>query len=246
MTPPDPRPKPRPIRTLLLTRPRDQSEAFAAALEAALPGRFRPVIAPMLRIEPTAGPIDLDGAQALLFTSANGVATFAALSPDRRLPAFCVGDMTARAARAAGFSARSAGGDVAALAALAAAEARPNGGDLLHVRGRHAAGELTGRLAAAGLPARALEIYDQRAVPIDDAARALLETRGIDVLAAFSPRSAASFAEAARREGWDLAAAVLVSLSAAADAAHAAPEPGRRVRAAEPTRAGMMAALAAL
>ena len=42
-------------RTLLLTRPRAQSEAFAAALEARLPGRFRAVIAPLIAIAPVAG-----------------------------------------------------------------------------------------------------------------------------------------------------------------------------------------------
>ncbi len=233
-------------RTLLLTRPQAQSEAFAAALEAALPGRFRAVIAPVLRIAPVDAAIDLAGAQALLFTSANGVAVFAARSPARDLPAWCVGAMTAAAARAAGFAALSADGDVAGLAALARREARPGAGELVHVRGRHAAGDLTGRLAAAGVPARALELYDQAPVEMPPAARALLERGGIGVLTAFSPRSAALFARAAAAAGWDLGGATLVALSAAADAAHDRPEPGRRVVAPAPTRAGMIAALAAL
>lgn len=233
-------------RTLLLTRPQAQSEAFAAALEAALPGRFRAVIAPVLRIAPVDAAIDLAGAQALLFTSANGVAVFAARSPARDLPAWCVGAMTAAAARAAGFAALSADGDVAGLAALARREARPGAGELVHVRGRHAAGDLTGRLAAAGVPARALELYDQVPVEIGPAARALLARGGIEVLTAFSPRSAALFARAAAAAGWDLGGATLVALSAAADAAHDRPEPGRRVVAPAPTRAGMIAALAAL
>lgn len=233
-------------RTLLLTRPQAQSEAFAAALEAALPGRFRAVIAPVLRIAPVDAAIDLAGAQALLFTSANGVAVFAARSAARDLPAWCVGAMTAAAARAAGFAALSADGDVAGLAALARREARPGAGELVHVRGRHAAGDLTGRLAAAGVPARALELYDQAPVEIGAAARALLARGGIEVLTAFSPRSAALFARAAAAAGWDLGGATLVALSAAADAAHDRPEPGRRVVAPAPTRAGMIAALAAL
>lgn len=231
-------------RRLLLTRPRPQGEAFAAALAAALPGRFLPVLAPMLAIAPWAGRIDLGGAQALLFTSSNGVAAFAGLSAERSLPAWCVGDATARAARAAGFAARSAGGDVEALAALAAAAARPGAGALIHVRGRHAAGDLVGRLVAAGLPARGLEVYDQVAVAPPPEAAVLLAAGAVEVAAAFSPRSAAAFAAAARAEGWPLGGMTLVSLSAAADAAHEAPEPGRRVIAAEPTREGMIAALA--
>ena len=58
---------------------------------------------------------NLDKMQALLLTSANGVRAFAERQagalPD--LPVFCVGDATARAARAAGFgNVESAGGDV--------------------------------------------------------------------------------------------------------------------------------------
>ena len=37
-------------RNLLLTRPQAQAQAFAAVLEARLPGRFRPVVAPLIAI----------------------------------------------------------------------------------------------------------------------------------------------------------------------------------------------------
>ena len=123
-------------RTLLLTRPRAQSDAFAAALAERLPGRFRPVVAPLLAIRPVPGPLDLAGVQGLVFTSANGVEQFAARTAERGLPAFCVGDMTAAAAVRAGFAATSAGGDVAALAALLVAVNRQGAGPFLHVRGR--------------------------------------------------------------------------------------------------------------
>ncbi len=231
-------------RTLLITRPQAQAEAFAAEVEAALPGRFRPVIAPMLAIAPVAAQIDLTGAQGLMFTSANGVEAFAARCSERGLPAWCVGDMTAEAARAAGFDARSAAGDVARLAAMVARQARPRAGDVVHVRGRHAAGDLVGRLTAAGVAARALEIYDQGPVAPPAAAAALLAAGDVAVITAFSPRSAALFARAARAAGWPLGAVTLVCLSAAADAAHDAPEPGRRIIAARPDRAGMVSALA--
>ena len=100
-----------------------------------------------------------------------------------------MGEMTARAAREAGFAARSADGDVESLAALAARE--PAGpGVWLHVRGREAAGDLTGRLKAAGVPARGLEIYRQVSLPMPGPAAALLAEGGVPVIAAFSPRSA--------------------------------------------------------
>ena len=115
-------------RTLLLTRPRAQSEAFAEALAERLPGRFRPVISPLLEIVPLPAPLDLADVQGLIFTSANGVEQFAARTPDRSLPAWCVGDDDRRRGAArAGFAARSADGDVADLAALIAEARTPCG-----------------------------------------------------------------------------------------------------------------------
>jgi len=233
-------------RTLLLTRPSAQSQAFAEALAERLPGRFRPVISPLLEIVPLPAPLNLDGLQGLVFTSVNGVEQFAARSPDRHLPAWCVGDMTAAAARQAGFAARSANGDVADLADLIAAGHRPGAGAFLHVRGAHAAGDLTGRLAARGVPARAAAIYDQAPQPLSAEALDLLATGRIYVLTFFSARTARLFTASGEGAGWDLARATAVSLSADADAAFAGPEPARRHIARTPTRDGMLAALAAL
>jgi uroporphyrinogen-III synthase len=224
---------------LLLTRPRAQSEAFAADVARHLPGRFAPVlIAPLLEIEPVPQVVRLEGVQALLFTSANGVEAFAAASPDRTLPALCVGAITAAAARAHGFRARSADGDVAALAALAAAAWRPGAGALLHIRGRHAAGDLTGALAARGIPARAAELYDQVPRPLPAAAHALLASGVAVVAPMFSPRTARLFAR--ETEGLDLAGLTVVGLSEAT----VAPIPAaRRIVATAPGRDGLLAAL---
>jgi len=232
--------------TLLLTRPETQSREFASALDATLPGRFTCLIAPLLRIAPVAGDLDLTGAQGILFTSANGVAQFAARSADRALPAWCVGAITAEAATRAGFAARSADGDVQALTELVVAECDPARGPLVHVRGRHAAGDLAGALGARGLSVRPAEIYDQTPSPISPDAGARLEARGVHVITLFSPRSAAFFAAEARVRGWDLSPVTAVSISAAADAALDGPEPGARVVTDRPDREGMIAALAGL
>src|SRR5262249_16617918 len=79
-----------------------------------------PVIAPPLSLLPCGYDTNVEDAQALLFTSANGVRAF----PDARRQSakvvLTVGDATAEAARAAGFTTvRSADGDVEALALLA-------------------------------------------------------------------------------------------------------------------------------
>ena len=229
-------------RPLLLTRPRAQSEAFAAEAEARLPGRFGPVlVAPLLEIVFVPAALDLAGVEALLFSSANGVEAFAAASPERSLPAFCVGEMTAAAARAHGFAARSADGDVTALAALAAEAWRPGQGPFLHVRGRHAAGDLVGALAARGIPVRAAEISDQVPQPLSPEARVLIATGAATVVPLFSPRTARVFAR--ETAGLDLSAVTVVGLSAAVVAPV---EAGRRIVTRSPGRDGMLAALAGL
>jgi uroporphyrinogen-III synthase len=233
-------------KTLLLTRPEPQARAFAAELEAALPGRFTPVLAPLIAIAPLPAPLDLDGVQALLFTSANGVEQFAARCSDRSLPALCVGAMTAAAATRAGFAARAADGNVEALARLAAETHVSGAGAMLHLRGRHAAGDLTGLLAAAGVPARAAEIYDQRAVAISREAAALLATGRAEVLTFFSARTARIFADQAAAARWPLAAATAVALSAATDAGLGATALGRRLVAPASDQRGMLQALASL
>ena len=78
-----------------------------------------PVIAPLLAVRVLAGEAPAPAHAALAFTSRNAVAVWAGISPDRALPVFCVGDATAEAARAVGFSdVHSASGDATDLAAL--------------------------------------------------------------------------------------------------------------------------------
>lgn len=231
-------------RTILLVRPEAQAAAFAAALDARFPGRFRPVAAPVFAIEPLQVTIDLDGVQGLVFTSVHGVAAVAARRLATALPAWCVGAATAAAARAAGFAAVSADGDAAALARLVADVRRPGAGDVLYLRGAHAAGDLVARLREAGVPARDLVVYDQPARPVPPEARALLAAGGVDLVAAFSPRGARLFAAEARAAGWPLGAAAAVSISPATDAGLDGLGLGRRLVARRPDQPAMLAAIA--
>ena len=231
--------------TLLFTRPRDQVEEFARALDAAAPGKFHWLAAPLMRIEAAPVDVDLTGVGALAFTSANGVRQYAAKTTNRSLPAFCVGDMTAEAARAAGFCAQSADGDVNALAEMIAREHAPDDGAVLHVRGRHAAGDLTQALLAAGLDARPAEIYDQTPCALTVEANDALRGGEIDAVAFFSPRTADLFAKSATSD-WRLDGTSAVSLSPAADAALGDMAFGSRLEAREPTRAAMVSLISAL
>ena len=179
---------------VLVTRPRPDAVALAAELER----RGHSVLQqPLLEIEIDANiPLDLDGAQALLFTSANGVRAFVARSGRRDLPVYAVGDATAGEARAQGFgNVDSAGGDVDDLAALVRRKAQPADGALLHVSGSAVAGDLSGLLTSDGFAVRREQLYTARTVTrIDAAVRAALSAGTLDAVLFFSPRSAAAFA----------------------------------------------------
>jgi uroporphyrinogen-III synthase len=134
-----------------------------------------PVVAPLLEVHALPGPVDLDGVAALAFTSANGVRAFAERVPEagsgRSLPVFAVGDATAAAARKAGFrEVASASGDLDALVALIGAHAGRIRGTLLAPGPREPAGDLPGALAAKGVAARALALYETRPLSPPEAA----------------------------------------------------------------------------
>jgi uroporphyrinogen-III synthase len=189
----------------LVTRPREDSDALGAALRAR---GIEPVIEPMLsiRFAPDAAPVltgAFDGAQAVLFTSANGVRAFAQATARRDRPAFAVGDATARAARAAGFAdVASAGGDAADLARLVTARLKPKDGALVHAAASAVAGDLGRALDEAGFALRRALLYD--AVPADRLSvttASLIAGGAIGLALFFSPRTAATFVRLARQAG---------------------------------------------
>lgn len=148
------------------------------------------ILAPLLNIIPCAYDTNVEAAQALLFTSANGVRAF----PDaRRLhakPVLTVGDATAEAAQAAGFTnVRSADGDMSALVELAKANLAPNAGKLIHIGGEHIAGDLVGDLNAAEFSVERRIAYAAREA--QSAPPALLQP--LDIVLFHSARAADTF-----------------------------------------------------
>jgi uroporphyrinogen-III synthase len=143
---------------LWVTRARPGADATAARLTAM---GFTPVVAPVLEIRAKRGAaIDLKGVDALAFTSAAGVSAFASLREVRALAVFAVGDATAEAARAAGFTdVRSAGGDALALVeTIAAADPLPK--RVLNPTAAEPAADLTARLLERGVSARSVAVYE--------------------------------------------------------------------------------------
>jgi uroporphyrinogen-III synthase len=174
-------------RRVAITRARPEAERTAARVRAY---GAEPVLASLLTIVPCGYDTSSEGAQALIFTSSNGVRAFPDVRSARAKIVLAVGDATAEAARAAGFTdVRSAAGDVAALAALAKAALDPAGGKLIHIGGDHLAGDLSGQLAAVGFN------VERRVAYAAVTASALPEafSAPLDIVLFHSPRAAEAF-----------------------------------------------------
>jgi uroporphyrinogen-III synthase len=231
-----------PLPPLLLTRPAAQGDRFAGLLRTRFGTDLRILLSPLIAPEFLSPPLPVDPA-GLLFTSESGVAGLARLWRGGTRPAWCVGDRTAAAARAAGFEARSAAGDAAALVAMLAAEAPP--GLLLYARGRDSRGDVAGALVRQGLRVAEAIVYAQVEQPLSAAARALLCGAAPVAVPLFSPRTAGLLAAAITADR--LPAPVwIAALSPAVAEAAAAARPARLVIARRPDAPAMVEALAGL
>lgn len=179
--------------TVILTRPAGASRRFSADLGVMLNGRARIMIAPVMEIVPETDQKDYAGFQTLILTSARAVD---ALENSKSLAgrlAYCVGDRTAAAARAAGLRAISVSGDARKLYDRIVKDRPPQ--PWLHLSGSHQRVDLTARFQEAGFSASRRVVYRQESRPIGDLAlRALLRPNVI--LPVFSARSARLLAEA--------------------------------------------------
>jgi uroporphyrinogen-III synthase len=183
---------------LLITRPEIDAQPLRVELSAR---GHDSLIAPLLEIEFLADVrLDLTGVQALVITSANGARALDNRGIDNRgidlaIKIFAVGDASARACRALGFSnIASANGDVSDLAALISRHIKPQDGPLLHVAGTKVAGDLAGALETAGISLKRVVLYRARiAATLPPAIVAELSNNNLDGALFFSPRTARSF-----------------------------------------------------
>lgn len=230
---------------VIVTRPEPDAYRFAALCVKA---GIDPVIAPVMEISFLKKNVDLSGAGALAFTSANGVRAFAANNAERNLPVFSVGSVTAEAAREAGFnSIEIAEGDVASLAALVARHKQSIDGEVLHIAGSSRAGDLIALLDDHGVSARREVLYEARALETlsVSACDAITNDPPAEWAAFFSPRTARIFLALAEKAG---IAPRLKKMNAAclseAVAAEASAVPWRSVQVAkEGTAEGIIALL---
>ena len=182
---------------VLITRPRDEAEALAGRVAAL---GFVPMIDPMIEIRTLAdATIDHRSAQAVVFTSANGVRALAGIPSGAAFPrdrvAFAVGAATSAAARAAGFAAVVEGpGTVEELARLIADRCRPSQGTILHVSGSIVARELAPLLAKTGLTVNRAVLYESvQATQLQRETRDAFAHGTIGAALFFSPRTALTF-----------------------------------------------------
>jgi len=179
---------------LLITRPQEDAVAIAKILRAL---GHAPIVAPLMDVQFRDGPeMTLEGVQAVLATSANGVRAVARRTARRDVPIYAVGPQTAESARSAGFKkVLSAEGDSNMLVEFVSGHADPGKGQLLHAAGAETAGRVKQALQAKGFTVETVVLYD--AVPVarlpEDAFVSLRDGTLGGVLL-FSPRSAKTFA----------------------------------------------------
>lgn len=178
---------------ILVTRPLEDAEATVAKLKSL---GHEAMAAPLLDIRFIEDArIDLDGVQAILATSANGIRALERATPRRDMRVLAVGPQTAQAARLAGFAnVENAAGNAATLAEAAARWAKPEGGALLHVQGQETQGGLSERLRTLGYDVRSAVLYEAAAVEsLPQEAAEALQAGTLDAIMFYSPRSARVF-----------------------------------------------------
>jgi uroporphyrinogen-III synthase len=198
---------------ILVTRPRPDGEATAALLRAK---GFEVLLAPMLRFEPVAFHDDPDAHYgAVIVTSANALRAIEAKLEGSHLlglPLFAVGEHTADAARAAGFTkVISANSDAAGLRerilASVKAKALKKTNPLLYLAGADLARDLPSELGERGFTVVTQTTYRMVALSsLPDEARKAFAADGIEAVLHYSRRSARAFIEAVRGAGVEISA----------------------------------------
>jgi len=240
------------VKTLLITRPEEETQALEAALAAQ---GFATVTEPLLRIEPAPeNRLALKKALArsprgLLITSRQGLKALADMTATRSTPVLCVGAATAEAAAGLGFSHTHHCATAQGIPALARKLFAAAGTRLLYARGEHVSADIAATLKNKGFEVDSVVLY--RAVPAEsfsESLRSLISQGRITGALFFSRRTAEVYAALAGGHGLAQAHAAMsaVCISEAVAKALGALR-WRKVRiAAKPDMAHMLKAAAKL
>lgn len=176
------------LTPILITRPEPAASQFADQLRGRFGSDLKIVISPVMQIAYLQEALTLEGINALIFTSRNGVEGFARVSTTRDIPCYAVGPSTAERARQDSLQVIDVGGDSAALTARMIKDDVK--GPALHLRGQHTTGDIATKLTAAGIETHEKVLYRQEPAPLSPEARELLDRESPVILPLFSPRSA--------------------------------------------------------
>jgi uroporphyrinogen-III synthase len=223
---------------IVVTRPLPDAERTAAALRKL---GHEALVTPLMSVEPVAADLSGDW-RGVIVTSANAPAV--AHGSLKTLPLFAVGDRSAEAARAAGFTdVTSASGDARDLVDLIA-ECKP-ASPLLYLAGEDRAADLAGELARHGILVGLRVVYRAVPAPFPPALVVALKVGAVDAVLHYSARSAQNYVVGGAAAG----AAALMPRHLCLSDAVAAPlrAAGARVTVArQPDEAGLFELLAAL
>jgi len=186
---------------VVVTRPQADAERSADTLRKR---GYEVLVAPLMRVEAIAA--DLAGTwSAVVITSANAPGAIAhdrACEALRTLPLFAVGERSARAARAAGFTdVTAAGGDVRDLVQLIAEHHAGAKAPLIYLAGEDRAADLIGELAVHGIEAEMRVVYRAVTAPFPPALIAALKEGAVDAVLHYSRRSADNYLAGAKAAG---------------------------------------------
>ena len=183
-----------------LTRPQVDGERSAQVLRA---HGHDVLLAPLMRVEPIAADFAGDWS-GIVITSANApnaIVDDSARADLLQLTVFAVGERSAHAARAAGFTqVEAAGGDVHDLVQLIAERQRDTR-PLLYIAGEDRAADLVGDLARHRIKAELRVVYRAVTAPLPPALVAALCGGGLDAVLHYSKRSAENYIAGARAAG---------------------------------------------
>lgn len=222
------------LRRVWVTRTQARAKRSAARFTAL---GYEAMISPLLRVEPAAISPPLPPHNAtIIFTSQNGIDAFCALSTGRDYPVITVGDATADAARAAGFTAvTSASGSAADVTALILDTPDPDA-VYWHVAGRHVRGSIVEALWSSGLSAQRHIYYTTQSVVTWPDGGPL---KAGDIITLYSPRAAKTLASFE----FDLSEITVLCISPATNAALGRKSTARSIVSDHPTEAAMITAL---
>jgi uroporphyrinogen-III synthase len=190
---------------ILITRPAEESRVFARKLRQE---GFPALIEPMLEISQLDFKVpDMDDYQGLVFTSVNAVRGLAAKMKDKvqgiKCTIYCVGDRTAKEARAHGFEdVLSAKGSTDELLELVHQKVTEKSKPLLYVRGQHTAQPLEKMLRAMGYKVEAVTVYTAQAVrKLSPECITAIKDRRIAAITFFSKRTVDTFVREVKKNG---------------------------------------------